>query len=242
MGKLHSSRQMSTCPILRRPTMDVRASSASPTHHHRSLSTHGRRARRGEAGRRREANRRVVLSSQPKESISLLLFFSFSLSLSSISLLFHFCHFPFLHCISRSCASSRGFFFWFAHTLQWSRWSLSFKGLWFLQFPEIESVLSMSLFYSLVGRVPDLLSLSDYYCYGFIEEEEEEGFCKIEGLSYYIYDFQLHSAARLWIECLWLALSGWGGGLDICHRNIWAEVHMLLFSIGTNVFGVLLLF
>jgi hypothetical protein len=46
----------------------------------------------------------------------------------------------------------------------------------------------------------------------------------------------------LWIECLWLALSGWGGGLDICHRNIWAEVHMLLFSIGTNVFGVLLLF
>jgi hypothetical protein len=53
----------------------------------------------------------------------------------------------------------------------------------------------MSLFYSLVGRVPDLLSLSDYYCYGFIEEEE--GFCKIEGLSYDIYDFQLHSAARL---------------------------------------------
>jgi len=42
----------------------------------------------------------------------------------------------------------------------------------------------MSLFYSLVGRVPDLLSLSDY-CYGFIEEEE--GFCKIKGLSFMIY-------------------------------------------------------
>jgi hypothetical protein len=41
----------------------------------------------------------------------------------------------------------------------------------------------MSLFYSLLGRVPDLLSLGDY-CYGFIEEE---GFCKIECLSYMIY-------------------------------------------------------
>jgi len=79
MGKLHSSRQMSTCPILRRPTIDVRASSASPTHHLRSLSTHGRRATRGEARRGEEANRRVVLSSQPKEFISLLLFLSLSL-------------------------------------------------------------------------------------------------------------------------------------------------------------------
>jgi len=94
MGKLHSSRQMSTCPILRRPTIDVRASSPSPTHHHRSFSTHGRLARRGEArrGEEGEANRRVVLSSQPKESVYL--------SLSSISLIVLFCHFLFLHCIS----------------------------------------------------------------------------------------------------------------------------------------------
>ncbi len=51
----------------------------------------------------------------------------------------------------------------------------------------------MSLFLFSSRTVPDLLSLSDY-CYGFVEEE---GFCKIEGLSYDIYDFQLHSAALL---------------------------------------------
>jgi hypothetical protein len=140
-----------------------------------------------------------------------------------------------LHCISLLRIVS--WFFLFAQTLEWSRWSRGLKGLWFLQFREIDSVLSMSLFLFSSRTVPDLLSLSDY-CYGFVEEE---GFCKIEGLSYDIYDFQLHSAALLWIECLWLALSGWGG-LDICHRNIWAEVHMLLFFMGTNVFGVFLLF
>lgn len=77
MGKLHSSRQMSTCPILRRPTIDVRASSASPTHHLRSLSTHGRRARRGEARRGSKQACRAFLATK-----RIYLFASLSLSLS----------------------------------------------------------------------------------------------------------------------------------------------------------------
>jgi hypothetical protein len=80
MGKLHSSRQMSTCPILRRPTMDVRASSASPTHHHRSLSTHGRRARRGGAKRgSKQACRAFLATKRIHLFASVFFFFSFSL-------------------------------------------------------------------------------------------------------------------------------------------------------------------
>lgn len=239
MGKLHSSRQMSTCPILRRPTIDVRASSASPTHHLRSLSTHGRRATRGEARRGEEANRRVVLSSQPKEFISLLLFLSLSLfDFTYLPLL----SFPFLALhLSLLRIVSWFFFFWFAHTLQWSRWSRSFKGLWFLQFREIESVLSMSLFYSLVGRVPDLLSLSDYYLL-WIYSRGGGGFLQNWG-SFLWYLWLPVTFCSTFVNWVSVACSEWvGGGLDICHRNIWAEVHMLLFSIGTNVIRVFLLF
>jgi hypothetical protein len=97
MGKLHSSRQMSTCPILKRPTIDVRASSASPTHHHRSLSTHGRRARRGEA-RRGEEGKQTGVSCFPRNQKNLSLcfcFFFFSLYLFDFTYL-PLLSFPFL--------------------------------------------------------------------------------------------------------------------------------------------------